>query len=338
MNIGDVLGKPFKYIWRNSILWGLGMVTQIVPTILTFLVYYFVIVNMGTIQSVLQNIQLYSVRPDLISKLFGNLTPEQILAPFLTVLTVFVLTNLVSAVITEFVRCCIIQGIRMADATQERVRFKEVLQNGWRPFGVLILQDLFWGFVFMILWLGMGLMITGLGTGIANNTNSGAGIVILLCCLGCIALPVALFLSILFPQIKVSLIHDNLGVFSSMGKGWATVKKAFGWMLLVGLVLGAGSTILGWLRGVLQSIPINLSTSVGISNPSQEWQTTQLILLVIFSLVGFLLNSYVFAYVISAWTMAYRSVHYSPASPPAISELNPQSVSRDPIPPPLIPT
>ncbi len=337
MNIGDVLGKPFKYIWKNSVLWALGMVTQIFSTIITFLVYYFVIVNLSAIQTFVQNAQLYIYRPDLLSRLFGNLTPEQILSPFLTIFTVVVLASLVSAVITEFMRCCIVQGICMADSTHERVDFKEILQQGWKPFGKLILQDIFWGVVSIILWVGLVFAIGGIGAGIGSGTNGAAGLIVLLCCVSCIAIPATFFLSILFPQMRVSLMHDNLGVFSSMGKGWHTFKKAFGWMLLVGLIIGAGSYILRLLSSYLTGIPLNLSVTMGFINVSQELQSTQIIMLVIFTLVGFFLNGYIFTYVNSVWTMAYRDVNYPPA-PPAIPDLGIQTVSRDSTQPPAIPS
>ncbi len=337
MNIGEVLGKPFKYIWKNSILWALGMVTQIVPTIINFLIYYFVIVNYRIIQSVLQDAQLYTVRPDLLNRLFGNLTPEQMIAPILTIIGVVTLANLISIVISEFVRCCIIRGIRLADTTQERIHFKEVLQEGWKPFGKLILQDIFWGVVTVILWIGLGFAFGGIGAGISSGTNGEVGIIVLLCCLCSLAAPIGFFLSLLFPQIRVSLVHDDLGVFSSIGKGWSTVIKAFGWMLLLGLILGFGSYFIRWLSGVLSSIPINLFTTVGFTNENPTLQTTQMIMLAIFSIAGFFINSFIFTYITSTWTMAYRNVNYPPA-PPSIPEIPSQPISRDSNIPPAIPS
>jgi hypothetical protein len=336
MNIGEVLGKPFKYIWKNSLLWALGMVTQIFPTIVNFLIYYLVIINYRSIQSILQDAQLYTVRPDLLNRFFGNLTPEQIVAPFLKIITILVFANLISFIITEFVRCCIIQGTRLADTSLEKFTLKQVIQNAWKPFGKLFLQDLFWGVCIIIIWFGIILVIGGVAAGSSSSSNTNAGIVVFLCCLACIAIPIMFFIPILIRQIRVSLVHDDLGVFSSIGKGWGTVKKAFGWMLLLGLILGVGSYIIRWLSGLLMSIPLNLATTVGVSNVSPELQTTQLIILAVFSLVGFILNSYLFAYILSAWTMAYRSVNYPPAH--AILEVGTQTVPRDFNLPPAIPS
>jgi hypothetical protein len=268
MNIGEVLGKPFKYIWKNSLLWALGMVTQIFPTIVNFLIYYLVIINYRSIQSILQDAQLYTVRPDLLNRFFGNLTPDQIVAPFLKIITVLVFANLISFIITEFVRCCIIQGTRLADTSLEKFTLKQVIQNAWKPFGKLFLQDLFWGVCIIIIWFGIILVIGGVAAGSSSSSNTNAGIVVFLCCLACIAIPIMFFIPILIRQIRVSLVHDDLGVFSSIGKGWGTVKKAFGWMLLLGLILGVGSYIIRWLSGLLMSIPLNLATTVGVSNVS----------------------------------------------------------------------
>jgi hypothetical protein len=67
-------------------------------------------------------------------------------------------------------------------------------------------------------------------------------------------------------------------------------------------------------------------------------QTTQLIILAIFTVVGFILNSYLAAYILSAWTMAFRNVNYRPASPPGIPEIPIQTVARDSNLPPAIPS
>lgn len=337
MDIGDVLGKPFKYIWKNSILWALGMVTQIVPTVQMFLLYYFWISNFKTFQSFSQNAELYAQRPELLRRLFGDLIPAQIIPAILTAIGIAVVAGLISFLITEFVTCCIIRGIKTADSSGERISIKEIIKESWKPYGQLILQDIFWGVAFVLLITGLGFALGAIGAGVTNGSNEAAGIIVILCCTCGLIVPVGLFLSLLFPQIRVSLVHDNLGVFQAIRKGWSTLFKAFGWMLLLGLILGAATYFIRWLSGVFLSIPLNFSTMMGSANENASLQTTQLIILAIFILVEFFINSYVFTYLISLWTMAYRRINYPP-TPPLMPEDSTQKVDRDSSQPPTLPS
>jgi hypothetical protein len=314
MNIGDVLGKPFKYIWQNGFLWALGMVTQIIPTTVSFLAAFFLIMNSETLTNFLQNAQFYSYRPDLLEHVFANVRPDQILGRVLPLFGLIMLVNLVSWLASEFIACCIIQGTRLADTTQERIKFKDVLKEGWKPFGKLVLQDLLWMVGTSILFTGGILLLVGL-----PMDQKRTGILVgILCCLSCFIVPVIIFTSLLITQIRVSLVHDNLGVFPSMGKGWKTFMKAFGWFLLLALILWIGQIIPRSILAFIRSGIDNATRMTGVSSTASGLQTTQIIALAIFSLVGFFLGSFIFAYVNSAWTMAYRSVNHPPAVPPAI--------------------
>lgn len=317
MNLGEVLGKPFKYIGKNIFLWALGMIALIIPTVVSFLAYFFLITNMETFQSLMQNAQLYSYRPDLLDQAFGNLQPELILPTILTIFGVVMLAVVVSWLITEYITCCIIGGTRLADTAPERVLFKEVLREGWKSFGKLLLQDLLWMVATGVLFTGMIFILTGFQW---SESSTGA-LVAVLCCLGCLVLPVWFFVSILFAQIRTSLVHDNLGVFSSMEKGWKTYIKAFGWFLLLGLILGVGQLIPRSMLNFSESRVFNVTGVYALYQNTSSSKITQIIIAAIFALVGFLLNSFFFTYETSAWTMAYRNVHSVPfavAIPPAL--------------------
>ena len=308
MNFGEVLGKPFKMIWKNPLLWAVAMIGNIIPTVLTFFVAIWFLSNP-------ELLRIYSAtsmvdRQALLNSLeqtFAGIGWQQVLSTFLAVFIGLVVVGLVSAIVTEYIKCCIVRGAAVVDDGTEKPGFTRILKEGWKPFGKLLVQDILFRVAFSLVMGVIIALVVGIGVAASGNNNGSVwGIVVLILCSLCIIVPVAYFIFVLLRTVRVSLIHDNSGIFSSIGKGWQAFKKGFGWLLLLGVILIIGSIAVTW---VINTIVSSISSMVSLSSVAANeplLTTGRVVILGISGLVSFFISSYILVYSFTAWTLAYR--------------------------------
>jgi hypothetical protein len=122
-------------------------------------------------------------------------------------------------------------------------------------------------------------------------------------------IPVGWFISVMVHFTQIAIIEEDLGIFDAIGRSWRVIIKNLGGVVLMFLVLGIGQIIAALVISLpllISFIPllINLITT-GLSNLTAGFVISAILFLVTLPLMIFL-NSILQAYIITSWTLTYR--------------------------------
>jgi hypothetical protein len=210
-------------------------------------------------------------------------------------------------------RIGLIRGTAQADKGAESLSFGELWAESmpffWRIFGLNFLIGLAF-FVIIIPFILFGVITAGVG---------------LLCILPllCILIPLGWVLMVVVEQAQAAIVLEDLGMLDGFKRGWEIVKANAVPMVVMVLILGIGSAILG----VIVALPLIIAVIpifIGMVT-SQQSLTPFYIALVccaVYMPVLIFFNGVLTAYIQTAWTLTYLRLSQPKVEAPVIIEAN----------------
>jgi len=209
----------------------------------------------------------------------------------------------------------VIKGTNMADESAEDdkpLSFSEIFK-GLKPY--------YWKvFLFNIGYRVAGFLaifILLLPIAILAACTCGLGMFLLI--------PIGWFIYVMVYFTQIAIIEEELGIFDAVGRSWQVIIKNLGQVVLMFLILGIGQLI----AALVISLPLLISIvpllvnliATGFSNLTAGFVISAVLFLGTLPLMIFL-NSVLHAYIIVSWTLTFRRLT-------AGDELNPTVISKE---------
>jgi hypothetical protein len=179
----------------------------------------------------------------------------------------------------------------------------------WRVFGLNFLIGL------AIFAIFVPLILLGVVT-------AGIGFVCLLP-IFCLLIPIGWILSIIIEQAQAAIVLEDLGIMDGLKRGWQIVKTNAMPTILMSLILGVGSFIVGLIVAIpliLAFIPALMSMSAIRESLVPLYISLACCALYMPVLIFF--NGILTAYIQSAWTLTFMQLAAPKEEAPVIIEAN----------------
>ncbi|MCD4672744.1 MAG: hypothetical protein K8R77_08785 [Anaerolineaceae bacterium] len=311
MDFGEILGKAWKIIWKNKVLWIFGILAGCGAN--------------GGSSGGGGNSSINQSNSSWGGDSFGGMFPQaeqffrrvesffeniQEGTIILVIIGLVVLALLVSAIVlflSSIGKAGLIYGASQADETDEtaeKLTFKQVW-NGGKPF--------FWRIVLLNLLVGAAsiilVLLLVLPAILLSILTLGVGLFCILPLL-CIMVPAFWLVDVFIEQAMVAIVVEDLGIFDSIKRSWQVViQENLGSYIVLGLILGIGGAIVGFviaLPMLLMVIPIVIALIAESRAVLGGGLITALVLFILYLPVLLVLSGILQAYVGSAWTLAFR--------------------------------
>jgi hypothetical protein len=210
-------------------------------------------------------------------------------------------------------RIGLIKGTSHSEKGAERISFGELwsecLPYFWRIFGLNFLIGL------VIFAIFVPLILLGVVT-------AGIGFVCLLPVF-CLLIPIGWILSIIIEQAQAAIVLEDLGMLDGFKRGWEIVKTNAIPTILMSLILGIGSFIIG----LFVAIPLLLAfipalMSMNILRGSFVPLYISLACCALYMPVLIFFKGILAAYIQSAWTLTFMQLAAPTEETPVIIEAN----------------
>ncbi|HEY62882.1 MAG TPA: hypothetical protein G4N95_09565 [Anaerolineae bacterium] len=329
MDIGEILTRAWKIIWKFKILWLFGIFASCGQ-------YSGGSGGGSTGGSHNSPSNLYTGNVNLPPRLklfiqqastfFSNIETWQIIfLVSLAFIGLFILW-LIAISLRTIGNTGLVVGTLKAEKGTESLRFGDLFKSSlpffWRVLGLNILINLV--VIVASLLLVIPLIIFTIGT-------LGIGLLCLLPII-CILIPIGYLAQIYIIQANNALILENLGIFDSLSRGWIFFKENIGNMIVMGLILFIGAGFLGLLIALpilFVTIPVIIGFVAGASAEISQLVVGTLLAgglcLVIYLPILILLQGILKAYTRTAWALTYLRLN------PDLLETN-QYIDSEPLP------
>jgi hypothetical protein len=297
MEIGEVLSRAWKIIWRHKVLWIFGILAGCGQAASSANQTGFrSIGDPGTFR-VPPEIERFFERGEFLEPLF--LTILGVISLFVILLWVVVL------VLQTMGRIGLVHGTLLADRAVERISvgdlFNASLSFFWR---VLLLNLLAWIVIFLAtLFIGLpfGIITCGLG---------------LLC-----MIPILWIVNIVVEQANIAVVVENRGILEGLRRGWDVVRTNLGVMIIMSLILNLAIALVG---GFIIGLPVALTISpllvaivFGVIGDSPVVFSTafwiSILLFLLYLPILILLSGILRTYIGSAWALTFLRLTTRPS-------------------------
>jgi hypothetical protein len=304
-NFGEVLTRAWKTIWKHKVLWIFGILASCArrgrgggnPSYQT---------GSGG-DTPFQGWQVERAMNQVGRFLEQNwwIIIVAILAIMLIVLIFFALGMIG--------RIGLIKGTSHSEKGAERISFGELLSESlpyfWRIFGLNFL-------------IGLAIFLVFVPLVLIGVVTAGIGFVCLLPVF-CLLFLLGWILYIIIEQAQAAIVLEDLGIVDGFMRGWQIVKTNAIPTILMSLILGIGSFIIGLILAIpliLAFIPALMSMNVlrGSFVPLY----ISLACCALYMPVLILFNGILTAYIQSAWTLTFMQLATSKEEAPVIIEAN----------------
>jgi hypothetical protein len=210
-------------------------------------------------------------------------------------------------------RIGLIRGVVQADKGAENLSFGELWAESmpffWRVFGLNFLI----GLAFLVLFVP--LVLFGIVT-------AGIGFLCLIPLL-CIMVPLSWVVMAIIEQAQNAIVLEDLNMLDGFKRGWEIVKANAVPILIMMLILGVGSAVIG----VIIAIPIILAVVpliVGAATAQQSFTPFYIAAACCIAYFPILLffNGILTAYIQASWTLTYLQLVKPKEEAPVIIEAN----------------
>ena len=138
-------------------------------------------------------------------------------------------------------------------------------------------------------------------------------------------IPLAWFIGLMVNFTTIAIIEEDQEIFPAIGRAWQVITRNLGNVLLMFLILGIGQIIAGLIIGlplIIAPLPflINLMAT-GFRNVTTGLVISGVLFLALIPLVIFL-GGVLKAYVLSSWTLTYRSLVQQEEIEPTVLNTN----------------
>ena len=233
------------------------------------------------------------------------------------VIAIFVLVILLLSLLSYFLgmmgRIGLIRGTAQADKGAETLTFAELWAESlpffWRIFGLNFLIGLAFFIIFIPLIL-FGVLTAGIG---------------FLCIIPllCIMVPISWAVMAIVEQAQNAIVLEDLTMLDGFKRGWEIAKANVVPILIMMLILGVGSTILG----LIIALPVIVAVVPLIVGADKLQQSLTPIYItaaccVVYFPILLAFNGILTAYIQSTWTLTYLRLAPPKAEAPVIIEGN----------------
>lgn len=310
MNFGEILTKAWKIIWKHKILWIFGILTSCGQGNGS---------NGGNGANA--SIQYSGGRGDFppalenffenLETFFVNIQGWEIAALILGSMFFFLILAFVFTALRTIGRIGLIQGTVLGIHTLEseqtdRLNFISLFNRGkpffWRIFGFNLLAGIA---VFILILLLLTPVIAFV------VFTFGIGFLCLLPLL-CLLIPAGWLVSVLFEQVNIAIVVEDLGIFEGLQRGWEVLRDNIGNLIIMGLILVLGGFILNIILA-LPMISVVLPIIVGVMGGGSTGSDivfgggliTSLLCCAAYVPVLIVLSGILQAFIKTAWTATY---------------------------------
>lgn len=210
-------------------------------------------------------------------------------------------------------RVALIRGVAQADKGAESLSFGELWAESmpffWRVFGLNFLI----GLAFLVLFIP--LVLFGIVT-------AGIGFLCLIPLL-CIMVPLSWVVMAIIEQAQNAIVLEDLNMLDGFKRGWEIVKANAVPIIIMMLILGIGSGIIG----VIIALPIIIAVVPAVIGMAVSQQTLTPFYIAAACCVAYFpvllfFNGILTAYIQASWTLTYLRLVKSKEEAPVIIEAN----------------
>ena len=210
-------------------------------------------------------------------------------------------------------RVALIRGVAQADKDAESLSFGELWAESmpffWRVFGLNFLI----GLAFLVLFIP--LVLFGIVT-------AGIGFLCLIPLL-CIMVPLSWVVMAIIEQAQNAIVLEDLNMLDGFKRGWEIVKANAVPIIIMMLILGIGSGIIG----VIIALPIIIAVVPAVIGMAVSQQTLMPFYIAAACCVAYFpvllfFNGILTAYIQASWTLTYLRLVKSKEEAPVIIEAN----------------
>ena len=210
-------------------------------------------------------------------------------------------------------RIALIKGVAQADKDAESLSFGELWAESmpffWRVFGLNFLI----GLAFLVLFIP--LVLFGIVT-------AGIGFLCLIPLL-CIMVPLSWVVMAIIEQAQNAIVLEDLNMLDGFKRGWEIVKANAVPIIIMMLILGIGSGVIG----VIIALPIIIAVVPAVIGMAVSQQTLTPFYIAAACCVAYFpvllfFNGILTAYIQASWTLTYLRLVKSKEEAPVIIEAN----------------
>jgi hypothetical protein len=290
MDIGSILSRAWQIIWKHKILWIFG-----------------ILASCGTANASSSNFR-YTRNgniPQEFQPLVSNIPDWQIAVIVGIVILVILFLVIVSIFLSTIGHVGMIRGTFQANKGTESLSLGELFSGSlpyfWRVFALNLLVGLAFALAIIIVTVPLAISVIGIPCLIP---------------LICLLIPIGWIINILLEQADIAIVLENLGIVAGFQRGWEIVKNNLGNVIVMGLILVLGISLIG---GLILGLPLFLIAGpavLGIISGNRAafgGLALSALCLVAYLPILIVLNGILIGYVKAAWTLTYLELTAPPA-------------------------
>jgi len=210
-------------------------------------------------------------------------------------------------------RIGLIKGTYKAESGAESLAFGEIWAESmpyfWRIFGLNFLIGLAFLVIFIPLIL-FGVITVGIGF-------------ICIIPILCILIPISWVVAVVLEQAQPAIVLEDLGMLDGLKRGWEIVKSNVMPMIIMTLILGIGSVIIGLIIAIPIIIAV-IPTILGAGSLRESLTPLYITLAccVVYMPLLIFFNGVLTAYIQSVWALTYLRLAKPKEDSPVIVEAN----------------
>lgn len=336
MNIGDILSRAWKIVWKHKILWLFGILASCGQASGSS--------SSGSSSGGSGGSQALSLPSQWLADI-GNMEWFVVLLLIAAGVIFILLMVFLMMTLNTVGRVGVIRGALQAEEGKEKLSFGELL-SGVKPF--------FWRILGLNLLIGISVfalvMLAVLALIFIGIITLGFGLILLIPLI-LLFVPVMWAVVVVQEQANVALIVEDISILEALKRAWQVVISKPGTYLVMGLILILGVGLLAMLVIGLPMLPIFVPMIIGFIISDQAAINTGLILsgICFVAYLPFLLAmvGLLRSYIITSWTLTYLqlagqallkpAVVLPPSEPAAVLPLSESKAEPpvEPIPDPL---
>ncbi len=291
MNYGEILTKAWNTTWKHKVLWLFGILATFAS-------------GGGGGPSGGGGAGRTGINPnfDRWSYQINDWLQQNWWVIVLIAAAIFVLIILF-AILGTFGRIGLIRGAWRVDEGQSKLTFSGLFSESgryfWRVIGLALL--VFAAALIITVVVGFGAVV-----GIALTVGIG-----LLCLIPfiCILVLLGWLVEIIIRLTVVSIVGEDKGVFEALTGTWAVVRDHLVETIVMGLILGIGGAILGFIIAApffLAMIPLIGAAIAQTETALRKMGVVSIALVCLYLPIALFLSGVLQSYIWSAWTLTYR--------------------------------
>jgi len=303
MDYGEILGKAWRITWKHKGLWVLGILAGCTASGggggggggsgANF--------NSGMESGELDQLGRQFQDFPLLQQL-AEIPPSVWIAIAIGLTLFFLVLALVFWVLGSIGKAGLFAGFKQADKSGE-TSLKEAFSFGLQNFWKILVIELIVGLASAILALVIAIPVIGI-----TILTLGIG---MLCFLPfiCLMIPVGIALNIFLLLVQIAVTADEISLTDSPKHVWKLVKTAPGDVIIIALILGVISFLIGLVIGIpaiLLFIPAVAGGIIDLENLLLPGIAATVILLLLYTPFAVVLNGILHTYVNGSWSLFYN--------------------------------